>query len=114
MNVPILRQRLVIEAFGCSNLNSIDAAYDFLVSVADAIGVTLYSQPIVVKTPGQGLTGIAVLLESAEVLHTWPEFGFADFYIESCKAFDKDIVCSILNKFFSPVKLSIVIDSTLQ
>jgi S-adenosylmethionine/arginine decarboxylase-like enzyme len=111
--VPVLRQRLVLEATGCNGLDNIDRAYDFLVDVADAIHVTLYSQPIVMKTPGQGLTGIAVLLESAEVLHTWPEYWFMDFYIESCKPFDPKVIYGKIHEHFSPESINEVVNSRL-
>ena len=112
--MDILRQRVIIEAFGCNNLNNIDTVYDFLISVADKIGATLYSQPIVMKTPGQGVTGIAVLLESAEVMHSWPEHGFMDFYLESCKEFDYKPIYTLINKFFTPQKIKLHIHDKIR
>jgi len=101
----MLRQRLVLEATGCKELNNIDTAYDFLVEVAKNIGATLYSQPIVMKTPIQGLTGIAVLLESGMIFHSWPEEDFLDLYLESCKEFTLLSVYTALEKFYSRKKL---------
>ena len=113
MSVLPLRQRLVIEAFDCTGLNDIDRAYDFLVAVADTIEVTLYSQPIIMKTPGQGLTGVAILLESAEILHQWPEYAFMDFYLESCKAFNVRRVLSAIKEWFKPDEIKEVVNHIL-
>lgn len=113
MDVPILRQRIVFEATGCNNLNNIDVAYEFLVAVAKAIGVTLYSQPIVMKTPGQGLTGIAILLESGMIIHTWSEYEFLDFYLESCKDFDPRKITPLIKLLFGATEISVVVDSKL-
>ena len=101
MSVLPLRQRLVIEAFDCTGLNDIDRAYDFLVAVANKIEVQLYSQPIVMKTPNYGLTGVAIFLESGAILHTWEECGFLDFFLESCKEFDDKKIYPLILEFFN-------------
>jgi S-adenosylmethionine/arginine decarboxylase-like enzyme len=110
-DVPVLRQRLVLEAFGCAGLDDISLAYRFIEALAKEMDVELYAPPIVMRTLGQGITAVGVLLESACVLHTWPEYGFADLYIECCKRFETVGIPGLIKVFFGAGEVKEVIDS---
>jgi S-adenosylmethionine/arginine decarboxylase-like enzyme len=80
----------------------------FLLAMIKAAGMKLAIGPLVYREPqrdsegkGPGLTGMAVLIESHVVIHTYPEQRWFLFELLSCKKFDPDAIVSEVNEWFS-------------
>ena len=78
-------RHLVLELWGCRNLNSPDAVEQALREVVAACDVTLLDLRVYPFEP-IGVTGVAVLAESHANIHTWPELGYAAIDIFTCGA----------------------------
>ena len=74
---------LVLELWGCENLNSPIVVEQVLRDILDATGVTLLDLKVYPFEP-QGVTGAAVVSESHIMIHTWPEHGYAAVDVFTC------------------------------
>ncbi|MEA2641106.1 MAG: S-adenosylmethionine decarboxylase [Chloroflexota bacterium] len=74
---------LVLELWGCSNLNSPEVIEQALRDVVDATGVTLLDLKVYPFSP-MGVTGAAIVAESHIIIHTWPEHGYAAIDVFTC------------------------------
>jgi len=106
MLVPVKRQRLIVEAFGCKTptLNSVEFAYNLLEELSQIIDMRIVTPPQVIRIPvanaveqiatnaDYGISGTVLWLESGAQLHTWPEYRFLTLDIFSCKSFDSNLV----------------------
>lgn len=70
------------------------------------LGTHIYDVPMAVKRLGQdvesdegGVTAVVVLSTSHAAIHTWPEDGGARFDVDSCREFDVQVVCRVLEEF---------------
>jgi len=81
--VKSVGRHLVLELWGCRNLNSTDVVEQALREVVAACGVTLLDLRVYPFEPA-GVTGIAVLAESHANIHTWPEYGYAAVDVFTC------------------------------
>lgn len=66
---------------------------NWLVKIANSIGMTVYGEPVVIDYPWPGseytaLSAICFLGESSIVVHTYPEHMFVFLDIFSCKDFN--------------------------
>lgn len=103
----------LIDAFGCKSLKDLDdmdKAYDFLNELTERIGMTKQSEPVVVRTDAKkfpdkrGLSGAVFLVESSITIHTisTADKRFVTIDCYSCKPFDKEIVKSVIDKYYKP------------
>jgi S-adenosylmethionine decarboxylase len=89
---------LVLDGYGADAHKLQDEAlvHDLLDQYPDAIGMTKISEPFVYRyTTGQvpqdwGVSGFVLIAESHISIHTFPERGYLNVDIFSCKAFDTD------------------------
>lgn len=96
---------LVLELWGCSNLNSLDAVEQALRAVVAAIDVTLLDLRVYPFEP-MGVTGAAIVAESHIIIHTWPEHGYAAIDIFTCGR-ERDLQAAIdtLREHFTPERV---------
>ena len=79
----------------------------FLLSMIKAADMQLAIGPLVYREPqrdigkGPGLTGIAVLVESHTVIHTYPEQRWFLFELLSCKPFEPDDIVEEIQAWFN-------------
>jgi S-adenosylmethionine decarboxylase proenzyme len=98
-------RHLVLELWGCTNLNSAEAVEQALRAMVDACDVTLLDLRVYPFEP-IGVTGIAVVGESHINIHTWPEFGYAAVDIFTCgERKDPSAAIPALRQFFSPERI---------
>jgi S-adenosylmethionine decarboxylase len=98
-------RHLVLELWGCRNLNSPDAVEQALREVVAACDVTLLDLRVYPFEP-IGVTGVAVLAESHINIHTWPEIGYAAVDIFTCGARkDPTAAIPVLRQFFAPERM---------
>ena len=97
-----LGRHLILEMWGCKNLNSVEIAERALRDMVDALGMHLLDLKVYPFTP-IGVTGIAIVAESHLVIHTWPEFGYAAVDVFTCGArSEPEAAVSVLRGHFAP------------
>lgn len=96
---------LVLELWGCRNLNSLETVEQALRDIVDAIDVTLLDLKIYPFSP-QGVTGAAIVAESHIIIHTWPEHGYAAIDIFTCgKERDLERALESVREHFAPDRI---------
>jgi S-adenosylmethionine decarboxylase len=96
---------LVLELWGCSNLNSMEIVEQALRDIVAAIDVTLLDLRIYPFSP-QGVTGAAIVAESHIMIHTWPEHGYAAIDIFTCgRERDLDGAIDAVREHFTPDRI---------
>ena len=76
-------RHLVLELWGCENLNSPETVEKALLDIVEALRLTLLSLNVHPFSP-IGVTGVAIVSESHVVIHTWPELGYAAVDVFTC------------------------------
>lgn len=95
-------RHLVLEMWGCKNLNSLEIAERALRELVAALDVTLLDLKVYPFTP-VGITGMAIVSESHLVIHTWPEYGYAAVDVFTCGASrDPDAAVRVLREHYQP------------
>jgi S-adenosylmethionine decarboxylase len=103
--VKSVGRHLVLELWGCKNLNSPAAVEQALREMVAACDVTLLDLRVYPFQP-MGVTGIAVVAESHINIHTWPEFGYAAVDIFTCgPRKDPAAAIPVLREFFAPGRI---------
>jgi len=101
-------RHIILEMWGCSNLNSIDAAERALREMVVALDVNLLDLKVYPFSP-VGVTGIAIVSESHLVIHTWPEYGYAAVDIFTCGApRDPNDALGVLRQYFQPDRVQVM------
>ena len=78
-------RHIILEMWGCQNLDSVDTAELALREMVTALDVHLLDLKVYPFSP-VGVTGIAIVSESHLVIHTWPEYGYAAVDVFTCGA----------------------------
>ena len=98
---------LVVDGFGAApeNLKDTDLVYHFLDECPLAIGMTKIVPPQVYtyhgKTPEDwGVSGFVLIAESHISVHTFPDRGYVNIDIFSCKDFDADSSVDVVRRTF--------------
>ena len=98
---------LVIDGYGGNpdSLGDVDLIYKFLQDFPDRIEMTKIAPPQVYTYRGQqpgdwGLSGFVLIAESHITVHTFPERGYVNIDIFSCKAFDASTSLSAVKRIF--------------
>lgn len=96
---------LVLELWGCANLNSLEIVEQALRDIVAAIDVTLLDLKVYPFSP-QGVTGAAIVAESHIIIHTWPEHGYAAIDIFTCGG-ERDYAAAIdaVREHFTPERV---------
>ena len=98
-------QHLVLELWGCSNLNSKETVEQALRDIVATIDVTLLDLKIYPFEP-MGVTGAAMLAESHIMIHTWPEHGYAAIDVFTCgKERDFQGAVDAVREHFTPERV---------
>ena len=90
-------RHLVMELWGCENLNSPEIVERALLDIVEALNLTLLSLNVHPFSP-IGVTGVAIVSESHVVIHTWPELGYAAVDVFTCGDTDPATVLAYLRE----------------
>ena len=99
---------VVLELWGCTNLNEPDVVEQALHDIVEATDVTLLDLKVYPFDP-QGVTGFAILAESHIAIHTWPEHGYAAVDIFTCGA-ERDLTAATkkVREHFTPDRVQMM------
>jgi S-adenosylmethionine decarboxylase len=101
-------RHVILEMWGCQNLDSIDTAERALREMVVALDVKLLDLRVYPFSP-VGVTGIAIVSESHLVIHTWPEYGYAAVDIFTCGAVrDPQDAVNVLRRLFTPERIGVM------
>ena len=101
-------RHIILEMWGCTNLDSVETAEQALREMVVALDVTLLDLRVYPFSP-VGVTGIAIVSESHLVIHTWPEHGYAAVDIFTCGAQrDPQDAVHVLRRHFKPERIGVM------
>ncbi len=101
-------RHLILEMWGCMNLNSVDVAEGALREMVEALDVTLLDLKVYPFSP-VGVTGMAIVSESHLVIHTWPEYGYAAVDLFTCGARrEPETAVPVLRKYYRPERIQVM------
>ena len=101
-------RHVILEMWGCDNLESVDTAERALREMVVALDVNLLDLRVYPFSP-VGVTGIAIVSESHLVIHTWPEYGYAAVDIFTCGAVrDPQDAVNVLRRLFTPERIGVM------
>ncbi len=99
---------LVLELWGCENLNSPETVEQALRDVVEATGVTLLDLRVYPFQP-IGVTGVAIVAESHIMIHTWPEHGYAAVDVFTCgEERDLKSAVEVIRGYFKPERVQMM------
>ena len=99
---------MVLELWGCSNLNSPSVVEQALRDIVEATNVTLLDLRVYPFTP-IGVTGVAIVAESHIMIHTWPEHSYAAVDIFTCgQERDFDGALDAVRDHFTPERVQVM------
>ena len=101
-------RHLVLELWGCENLNSPETVEKALLDIVEALRLTLLSLNVHPFSP-IGVTGVAIVSEAHVVIHTWPELGYAAVDGFPCgeQRTPEDAV-PVLREHFAPERIQVM------
>ena len=106
--VKSVGRHLILELWGCRNLNSAETVELALREVVEACDLTLLDLNVYPFTPG-GVTGVAVVSESHVLVHTWPEHGYAAVDVFTCgEQTNPEAAIPALRKYFEPERVQVM------
>jgi S-adenosylmethionine decarboxylase len=101
-------RHLILEMWGCTNLNSVETAERALREMVVALDVTLLDLKVYPFSP-VGITGVAIVSESHLVIHTWPEYGYAAVDVFTCGApRDPERAVAVLRRHYAPEHVTVM------
>ena len=101
-------RHLVLELWGCHNLNSTDTVERALLDIVESLKLTLLSMEVHPFSP-VGVTGVAIVSESHVVIHTWPELGYAAVDVFTCgEQRNPEDAVPVLRHHFSPQRIQVM------
>jgi hypothetical protein len=106
----ITRQRLLIEAIYDRLLSKNDIEI-YLKELPKALGLRIYSDPVVYSPAGmgkeenQGYDGFVALIDSGISIYVWENNRFLSVVIYTCKAFDAELAKQFSTQFFNIQKI---------
>lgn len=98
---------LLIDLWGASGLDDLEAVRAALLEATAACGATLVDLKLHGFAPSQGITGVALLAESHISIHSWPEHGYAAVDIFVCGHCDPYRVLPVLRAAFRPERVEV-------
>jgi S-adenosylmethionine decarboxylase len=106
--VKAIGRHIILEMWGCQNLESVDIAEQALREMVDALDVNLLDLKVYPFSP-VGVTGMAIVSESHLVIHTWPEYGYAAVDIFTCGApRDPQDAVNVLRERYQPERMGVM------
>src|ERR1700731_2605856 len=101
-------RHVILEMWGCQNLDSVETAERALREMVVALDVNLLDLRVYPFSP-VGVTGIAIVSESHLVIHTWPEYGYAAVDLFTCGAVrDPQDAVNVLRRLFAPERIGVM------
>jgi S-adenosylmethionine decarboxylase len=101
-------RHVILEMWGCQNLESVETAERALREMVVALDVNLLDLRVYPFSP-VGVTGIAIVSESHLVIHTWPEYGYAAVDLFTCGAVrDPQEAVNVLRRLFKPDRIGVM------
>ena len=101
-------RHIILEMWGCHNLDSVETAEHALRDMVNALDVTLLDLKVYPFSP-VGVTGMAIVSESHLVIHTWPEYGYAAVDLFTCGApRDPQDAIGVLRHYFAPEHIGVM------
>jgi S-adenosylmethionine decarboxylase len=101
-------RHIILELWGCQNLNSVETAERALREMVVALDVNLLDLKVYPFSP-VGVTGMAIVSESHLVIHTWPEYGYAAVDLFTCGApRDPQDAVEVLRRHFQPERIGVM------
>jgi len=101
-------RHIILEMWGCQNLDSVETAESALRDMVKALDVHLLDLKIYPFSP-VGVTGMAIVSESHLVIHTWPEYGYAAVDVFTCGApRDPQDAIAVLRHHFQPERIGVM------
>jgi len=99
---------LVLELWGCTNLNVPSVVEQALRDIVAATKVNLLDLRVYPFAP-QGVTGVAVVSESHIMIHTWPEHRYAAVDVFTCGE-ERDLAGAIeaVREHFTPERVQMM------
>jgi S-adenosylmethionine decarboxylase len=106
--VKSVGRHLILELWGCRNLNSTEVVEQALRDVVRACDLTLLDLNVYPFTP-IGVTGVAVVTESHVMVHTWPEYGYAAVDVFTCgEQANPEAAVPALRTHFEPERIQVM------
>ena len=107
-DVKSVGRHLVLELWGCENLNSPEIVERALLDIVEALNLTLLSLNVHPFSP-IGVTGVAIVSESHVVIHTWPELGYAAVDVFTCgEQRNPEDAVPVLREHFAPERIQVM------
>jgi S-adenosylmethionine decarboxylase len=101
-------RHIILEMWGCQNLDSVETAEQALREMVDALDVNLLDLKVYPFSP-IGVTGMAIVSESHLVIHTWPEHGYAAVDVFTCGApRDPQEAVTVLRRLYRPEHIGVM------
>ena len=101
-------RHIILEMWGCQNLESVETAETALREMVVALDVHLLDLRVYPFSP-VGVTGMAIVSESHLVIHTWPEHGYAAVDIFTCGApREPQAAVSVLREHYKPERIGVM------
>ena len=98
---------LIVDGFGADRdkLTDLEFLFDLLDDYPSQIGMTKIMPPYVFRYNGVnpqdwGLSGFVLIAESHISIHTFPDRGYLNIDVFSCKAFDTDLAIDHMKRSF--------------
>jgi S-adenosylmethionine decarboxylase len=99
---------LVLELWGCTNLNDVEVVERALRDIVTATNVNLLDLRVYPFEP-IGVTGVAIVSESHIMIHTWPEHGYAAVDIFTCgEERDLEGALDVIRREFTPERIQMM------
>jgi len=100
-------QHLIIDLWGCQNLDDLKIVEEALRDSVTAIGATLLNIDLHHFEPNGGISGVAVLAESHMSIHSWPEKGYAALDVFVCGDCNPHRALPVLRRAFLPSQVQV-------
>lgn len=107
--VKSLGRHVMVELWGCQNLDSEAIIEEALRAAADACNVTVMELHTFPWEPYNGVSGIAIIAESHISIHTWPEMAYCAVDLFTCgERANPDAALPVLQRFFAPQRIEVM------
>ena len=101
-------RHIILEMWGCQNLDSVETAELALREMVSALDVHLLDLKVYPFSP-VGVTGMAIVSESHLVIHTWPEYGYAAVDVFTCGSpRDPEDAVDVLRRHYEPERIGVM------
>lgn len=107
--VKSLGRHVIVELWGCQNIDSLQAVEEAIREAVAATNATLRDLQVFPWEPYNGVSGIAILSESHLSIHTWPELGYAAVDVFTCgEHTDPEAAIPVLRERFQPKRMEVL------